>query len=112
MMMMDHGRYILDENDNPVKCDDLMTWGRWMENGNRRVALDEFKHDNVDIKVSTVFLGLDHSFTHGEPVLWETMIFGGKEDQYQDRYTSKADALRGHAWAIKLAKGEVTRNES
>lgn len=29
-------------------------------------------------EVSTVFLGLDHNFSnHGEPVLWETMVFDG-----------------------------------
>jgi hypothetical protein len=39
-----------------------------------------------DAKVSTVFLGLDHSFSEdGPPILWETMVFGGELDQETDR---------------------------
>lgn len=41
------------------------------------------------VRVSTVFLGLDHFGRVGEPVLWETMIFGGAHDGYQARYTSR-----------------------
>ena len=62
------------------------------------------------VKVSTVFLGLDHRFSDsledGPPVLWETMIFGGAHDEHQERYTSRADAIAGHARAVKMVKGE------
>lgn len=96
-------KYILDHEGQPQVCEDLYAWGRWMENGDRHVALTKL---GEDVRVSTVFLGLDHSFSdEGEPVLWETMIFGGEHDQYQKRYTSEADALDGHNWAVTLAKG-------
>jgi hypothetical protein len=96
-------RYILDEQGQPVECPDLMTWARWFEAGEhrRRIALDK----RGDITVSTVFLGLDHSFFGGPPVLWETMIFGGEHDEDQERYTSQADALAGHARMCELAFG-------
>lgn len=96
-------KYILDANDQPVVCDDVLEWGRWFEGADdrRRVARTEFEGGYV----STVFLGLDHNFTHGDPVLWETMIFGGPHDGYQERYTSKADAEIGHQIAVELAKG-------
>lgn len=55
------------------------------------------------VRVSTVFLGLDHSFGAGPPVLWETMIFGGDHDEYQERYTSYEDAVEGHARACAIA---------
>jgi hypothetical protein len=55
--------------------------------------------------VSTVFLGLDHSFGHGPPLLFETMIFGGERDQYQERYSTLQDAMDGHDRAVELAKG-------
>lgn len=58
------------------------------------------------MRVSTVFLGLDHSFgLAGDrlPLLWETMIFGGKHDGYVDRYSSRGAALKGHAKALELA---------
>jgi hypothetical protein len=57
------------------------------------------------ITVSTVFLGIDHRFDLSpgtKPILWETMIFGGKHDQYQQRYTSEADAKNGHIVAVLL----------
>lgn len=44
------------------------------------------------------------------PVLWETMIFGGINDQYQERYTSYEDALEGHQNAINFIKTENNGN--
>lgn len=94
--------YILDENGSPVAAD-LMTWARWFENGNRRLALDDLGARGA---VSTVFLGTDHNFRRqGEPVLWESMIFGGPLDQKQWRYTSRGRALRGHAALVKACRG-------
>jgi len=51
--------------------------------------------------VSTVFLVIDHGYRdfgdkNYKPVLWETMIFGGKNNDYQERYTSLEDAKAGH----------------
>lgn len=61
-----------------------------------------------DIKVSTVFLCMDHAWI-GEPgpVLWETMIFGGEHDGYQERYTSHEDALAGHQRALNLVNSSL-----
>jgi len=92
--------YILDDDGDPVPCDDPLEWGRWFETSAeaRRIAHDKDEGpDAPPITVSTVFLGLDHNFSdHGPPVLWETLVFGGPLDGEMDRYTSKADALRGH----------------
>lgn len=105
------GYYILDEHQQPVAVDDddWATWAMWMEEARRtntrRVAQDMDENDTTGLKirVSTVFLGLDHGFYHGDPrppgykpVLWETMVFGGVLDGEQDRYTSLDDAIRGH----------------
>jgi hypothetical protein len=60
------------------------------------------------IRVSTVFLSLDHALDDGPPVLYETMIFGFDEGHplydYQDRYTSEEDARRGHDEAVDLVR--------
>ncbi len=85
-------RYIL-ENGNPVPCENLMEWGKWMETADRHVALTELG----DVKVSTVFLGLDHSFGGPTPVLFETLVFGGPLDGEMNRYTFREDAEKGHA---------------
>lgn len=79
-----------------------MAWGRWMEKGERHVALDVVG----DVKVSTVFLGLDHSFAHGAPVLFETMVFGGPLDQEQERYATRDEARAGHAAMLERVKSE------
>jgi hypothetical protein len=91
-------RYILDANHNPVVCDDLFKWARWFETADRRVAHDMDEGEGAErIRVSTVFLGLDHNFAEvGPPVLWETMVFGGTLDGEQARYASREAALRGH----------------
>jgi hypothetical protein len=76
----------------------------------RRVALDEVG----GYRVSTVFLGVDHNFAmHGPPVLWETMVFddsgqGRPWDEWQDRYTSRADAEAGHRRVVDA----INRGES
>ena len=95
------GHYILDDQGEPVPEPDICKWGRWFENTeNRIVARDEVG----DAQVSTVFLGLDHSFLGvGAPVLWESMVFGGPLDGEQERYTSKAEALAGHADMVTRA---------
>jgi hypothetical protein len=55
-----------------------------------------------DVEVSTIFLFLDHSFMSGEPILFETMIFGGENDGYQMRYSTYEDSLIGHENACNL----------
>jgi len=49
-----------------------------------------------EAEVSTVWLGSDHQFGSGPPLIFETMIFGGPHDQFCDRYTTKEEAAAGH----------------
>ncbi len=76
-------------------------WATWYETANRDVAKTQI---NDDVKVSTVFLGLDHSFGDGPPLLFETMIFGGEHDQYQERFETWEQAEAGHQVAVELAE--------
>lgn len=87
--------YVLDEHGIPVAADDdLDAWGRWMSRGidARTIARDRFG----DVWISTVFLGMDHAYD-GPPMLFETMVFGGPLDEEMDRYSTRDEALRGHA---------------
>jgi hypothetical protein len=53
--------------------------------------------------VSTVFIPLDHSFDDGDPVLFETLIFGGPLADEGERYHTKAQAKAGHAkWMARV----------
>jgi hypothetical protein len=97
--MNDH--YILSVAGDPIPEPDMMKWARWFEKGNRQVARTELPGD---ITISTVFLGIDHSFGGGEPQLFETMIFGGPLDQTQDRYATRQAAVNGHEYYVQQAK--------
>jgi hypothetical protein len=87
--------YILNELGEPEEAD-VITWASWFEqNRNMRAVKREYVDDGV--MVSTVFLGIDHSFLLGEkPILWETMVFGGKFDQHETRFSTRQEALDGH----------------
>ena len=60
--------------------------------------------------ISTVDLGIDHSFGIGEPLYYETMVFAknGKDiifdDLYCERYSTEKEAIEGHKKAIELVK--------
>jgi hypothetical protein len=90
------GLYILD-GKTPIPCFDITKWGSQSKE-DKTVGRDQFG----DVSVSTVFLGMDHSFSGGTPVLFETMIFGGEYDQYQERYCTWDEAESGHQIACEL----------
>ena len=100
--------YILDEQKSPVRCEDMERWGDFIRVAeNKVVARSEFG----SVSVSTVFLGMDHSFGGGLPVLFETMIFGGKHDRYQERYHTWKEAESGHEAACMLANAEAIQRD-
>ncbi len=86
--------YILD-GKTPVPLFDTTKWGLKVD---KIIGKDQFG----SVSVSTVFLGMDHSFGGGSPVLFETMIFGGEHDQYQERYCTWDEAEKGHQIACDL----------
>ena len=93
--------YILDEHGEPVPVHDVVTWGRWFERagklGLRTVSKDRDEGDPANVvEISTVFLGVDHQFGLGPPMLWESLVFGGPLDGEMRRYSSREAALAGH----------------
>lgn len=96
---MRNGYYILNGKE-PVEVDNVIEWAERFDTKNRVV-----KQTTIgEVKISTVFLGLDHSFGEGAPLLFETMIFGGKEDGYQERYSRWDEAEKGHDAACEIVK--------
>ena len=96
------GYYILNDHNEPVECHNLMQWGEWLQKANRIVKQDKVGKVG-EVLVSTVFFGLDHSFGSGPPLLFETMIFGGERDGYQERCSTWAEAEKMHQEAMQLA---------
>lgn len=70
-------------------------------NDPRRVASTKIG----DVHISTVLLGLDHSWGDGPPLIFETMIFGGEHDEYEERYATREQAEAGHARAVAMVEG-------
>lgn len=110
------GTYILDGH-TPVPEYDSMKWGQWYGQADRHVASTHIGC----LSLSTIFLGLDHSFGGERPVLFETMIFRSDPRRkgryrhfqplgqyprrkaypsngfdYQARYCTWGEAVRGH----------------
>lgn len=97
--MKTNDKYILKGKKAIPECD-LLKWAKWFETAKKHVANDFIGK----VRVSTVFLGLNHNFGVGEPILFETMIFGGKHDEYQERYCTWEEAEEGHKKALELVR--------
>lgn len=109
-MPLTSGKYILDGH-TPVEEPNLLKWAEWFEKATRQVAVDNFSDRHGEsIQVSTVFLGIDHSFKIDDnphvPILFETMIFGGLHHEDCWRYATWDEAVEGHKKAILRAHGE------
>lgn len=88
-------KYILDADRNVVPAS-LMEWARYFESADRIVR----KSVVGEVSVSTVFLGIDHQYGDGPPLLFETMIFGGQHDQWCARCSTWQEAEAQHDQAI------------
>lgn len=108
MQMNKRGLLYILGNQVPVPTDNILQWGQWMEDpNNKRVALTEID----ELRVSTVFLGVDNQFNEGEPVLFETMVFKGEQidGEYDGaRYRTWEEAKAGHEAIVKLIKMQKT----
>ena len=100
--------FYLDKDNNVIPCEEgmeaFLEWSTWFDNtymdGSHWIASTKIK----GILVSTIFLGMNHQWGEGPPVVFETMILGGWIDQeYQERYCTYDEAKEGHAAAIKVA---------
>lgn len=94
--------YKLDENRNPVKLkfEDVLA----MPDGSCWARVDDTDVLGK-VRVSTVFLGLDHQFEKGgRPLIFETMVFGGSLDDECERYSTWAEAETGHAAMVERVK--------
>ena len=100
-----NGRYILDGH-MPVPCDELLHWAKAMET-DRHVGNDTIG----DAQVSTVFLGLDHSFHGGPPILFETMVFGSEFGKWERRYCTWEEAEAGHREIVAAIKAGTAPSE-
>ena len=90
-------RYYILDGETPIPLSDY-EWEEWR--GVRRHIIR-----NTDLlggEVSTIFLGINHNYAEpSDPILFETMVFGGDLDGTQERYRTYEEAIAGHAEMIE-----------
>jgi hypothetical protein len=92
----------------PQRCG-FWEWAIWFENAaNRHVGLTEIGC----LRISTVFLGIDHNWGHGDPLLFETMIFQDDSDLYTDRCSTWEAAEAMHADAVAYAVERIRKADA
>jgi len=94
----------IEVDGKPQPCDNLEEWGQWFENtANRKVRETLIG----PFRVSTIFLGLDHSHDEtGPPLFYETLVFdlvykSDLESQTMRRYATREKAIHGHDDEVK-----------
>lgn len=115
--------YILDSEHRPVPTTDWDEYARWMQEhkyGPRRANFKNHPDDMTRvgwteircIEVSTVFLGMDHGWGDGPPILFETMVFGGPWDSDCERYCTWVEAEAGHAATVAKIRDAIATAEA
>ena len=109
-------RYAKLVGDEVVEC----SLEEWMKLVGARQRVIKQEHVGDRYWVSTVFLGFDHGWRDARGVWFETMIFDGysrdeqlgfRKNVYCERYSTMAEARRGHLVGVdhaqKLLAGET-----
>lgn len=64
-------------------------------------------YEEGEVTVSTVMLPFDYNSAMediGDPKIFETMIFGGPYNDYQERYSTYRQAVEGHVRLVNMVK--------
>lgn len=98
-------RYFILDNSlvEPIEAS-FDQWSEQMSSAAHRLVAQD---DVGRFLVSTIFTGLAVSLrANAPPLLWETMVFedGNPSEVAQERYTSRAEALAGHATMLSIYK--------
>lgn len=118
-------KYIL-KGKKAVPVEDALEWGNWFETADKeRVVKQQTLKSGMWI--STVFLGLDHNFGGGKPLLFETMVFDTNdkkkykigdnehesigEEMETNRYSTWEEAEAGHKKLVKKWNDKADRKK-
>jgi hypothetical protein len=96
---------------------DLFEWARLFEDRDYKVVQQTTINppDGGRYFISTVWMGVDHSWGSGPPVIFETMVFidepGAEDhsslDHYMDRYSTEAEAIAGHRNVVGMVQATL-----
>jgi hypothetical protein len=101
--MIDPDNIWLDRQGNSISAEE---WGV-IHSTDKIVAQEQIG----GCMISTVWLGINHNWGDGPPLIFETMVFplkdSGKwnlEPLYMDRYATEEEARAGHATVVEMFK--------
>ena len=93
------GRYFILIDKIPRQVLTVQEYSDWEKTANTNIAFTELVGE---VKISTEFMGMEFNWSE-TPLLFETMIFGGKNDGFIKRYATWEEAERGHKEAVAFA---------
>lgn len=71
----------------------------------QRVGLFETLANGEKISVATIWVGINQSFVpNQDPVIFETMVFGGRNNGLCRRYSTELEALVGHNEIVDIVQ--------
>lgn len=93
--------YRMDGTPYPEGLEGLMQWGEDIQKTKKRtIGRTPLPWGGL---ISTVWLGIDHSFRGGPPLIFESMLFDEKgHSGPMRRYTTLGEAKRGHEQMVKV----------
>lgn len=92
----------LDGDDKIEPVENVIEWARWFESFDNRIEKTEIG----DVLVSTVFLGMNHNWGEGPPLIYETLVFAGDLDGEMERYATEEEAREGHQKMVERVENE------
>lgn len=92
---------------------DSQEWTRLFTPDYQRVArtkVTDAADPSKSFDVSTVWLGIDHAWGGGPPVIFETMVFaeGTSVDEDCRRYCTETEARQGHTASVVTVAAMLT----
>jgi hypothetical protein len=105
--------YRMDRDGRVQEEPDVVAWSQWIRTADRVIVQTAVPNETTggQVKVLTVFIGLDHQFSEGPPILFETVVDGGERGKIIGRYSTIEEARRGHAEIVESIAQPLTRGE-
>lgn len=108
--MRAHERFYLLKGKDVEEVDQF-TWAAWFEHAEDGRDCNTLAYDEFGCKggVSTIFIGINHFFSEEpkhDPLLFETMVFGGLLDRWCKHYATRDEAMTGHIEMCNRVMGQ------
>jgi hypothetical protein len=99
MRLNEYGTDYYDRHGKPLDREAFYaSWGEPAEKYVRKTMVGK-------VEISTVWLGIDHAYSGGPPIIFETLVFGGKHADDGERYATEAEAIEGHDRWVREVQG-------